>query len=111
MSKQELSSRDAAERRRDEVLVMVLHLREDEGMPFSRVALHVGLTRNAAIGAYRRLRLAYDGRCECVKPENKDVCGGPVVVEKAPSPRKQKPRSPNRQKLRISRSRRTGAWQ
>lgn len=61
-----------AERARDEQLATVMHLRENEDLPFSKIALQVGMTRNACIGAYHRLRRSYETWCECDKPENQD---------------------------------------
>jgi hypothetical protein len=63
---------DAAERQRDEQLVMLMHLRENDGLTFGQIAPKLGMTRDAALGAYRRLRFAYESWCECDKPENKD---------------------------------------
>lgn len=62
----------ATDRQRDEQLAMVMHLRENEGMTFGQMAPHVHMTRHACIGAYHRLRDAYEASCECTKPENKD---------------------------------------
>lgn len=59
-------------RARDEQLLMLLHLREVDGLTFGQISMKMGITRDAALGAYRRIALAYDDWCECDKPENKD---------------------------------------
>lgn len=65
-------------REQDELHLMVLHLRENEGMTFGQIAIALRMSRNAALGAYRRITLAYDSWCECDKPENKDGGMGPL---------------------------------
>jgi hypothetical protein len=63
---------NTAERARDEQLVMIMHLRENMGLTFGQIAPRVNMTRDACIGAYHRLRLAYDPWCDCENPENQD---------------------------------------
>lgn len=63
-----INSRD-----RDEQLLMLMHLREDLDWSFTRCGDALGMTKNAAIGAYRRIMQEAVYSCSCQKPENRDV--------------------------------------
>lgn len=60
------------DRERDELLLMLMHLRENKGLTFGQIEKILPISRNAASAAHRRISISYEFRCECVQRENKD---------------------------------------
>jgi len=60
------------ERKKDEEILMVLHLTDVEGWTCSKAGEIYGMTKNAVIGARNRIRKTADCFDGCKKSKNKD---------------------------------------
>ena len=67
------------DRRKDEQLLMALHLVENMGLSHSKAADLVGMTKNACIGAINRVRNEPTGVHSIIRnPDNKDRSQKPL---------------------------------
>ena len=71
--------RGTVDRHRDEQILMALHMVENMGLSYSKAADLVGISKNACIGAIRRVRDEKTGVHSIIKnPANKDRSQKPL---------------------------------